>query len=58
MDTVVSTVDANGWCWVLVAVGCEQADRCSDNRGTEPSATVCAWRILVSATTEIASVMG
>ena len=33
MDIVVGTVDANGWCWLLVAVFDEHAERCSENSG-------------------------
>ena len=39
LGLVVDTVDANGWRWLLVAVGDGQAGRCSENSGNTDRTT-------------------
>ena len=34
MFTFMGTVDGNGWRWLLVAVGDQQSELCSENSGT------------------------
>ena len=62
MDTVVRTVDAFGCSRLLVAVENEQTECCFEEKWQHrlnpvASVTACTCRSLVSATTEIASVV-